>query len=593
VLTADYTDQNYSEQTLAGVMANLSYKVNNNHQFTFKNLYSINSEDLVIMRTGSPSPMDANPLLVQQSAQWFTSNKIYTSQVGGTHYLPDAKLKVNWIGSYSDVIREIPNLRRASYTRYEHLQNPDNPNKYDTIFKSDVPLSGVGPSYSGNRFYSTNKENIYSFKADVSRSFDIRSLQLKNTVKIGGLYQERQRDFDARQLGYIKYGSGGVGSPNYKPFPDSILYLPQDQVFDTKYMGNSSPTAGGYALKNNYKPTDSYKAESKLFATFIMFDNRFKHNWRLIWGARLENFSQTLYTIQDNGVPLDINTQKLDILPSINLVYSLTESQNIRVSYSETVNRPEFRELAPFAFPNFSTRYVVSGNPELSRALIRNYDLRYEIYPGRGQIISVSGFYKDFENPIEQKARPDVVREISYINVPGAKSYGVEFEFRFLVGSLLKAREGSFLNDFTVFTNVALIQSKVNVSGVVGSTTSDRPLQGQSPYIINSGITYMNVKHGFSVSANYNKVGQRIYIVGSVNEPDIWENGRDVLDFQASKTFLKDKLEIRFNIKDLIAQNVYFFQDHNHNKKFDKGTDNEMWVGNYGRTISMTAGYKF
>jgi TonB-dependent receptor len=593
VLTADYTDQNFSEQTLGGLMANLSYKINNNHQFTFKNLYSINSEDLVIQRNGSSSPLDVNPNLVQATAQWFTSNKIYTTQLGGTHYITGAKLKINWIGSYSDVDREIPNLRRSSYSRYTNLLNPDSPNKNDTTYKADVSNASVGPSYSGNRFYSTTKENIYSFKADVSHSFDIKSIKLKNTVKVGGLVQERNRNFDARQLGYITYGSGGVGSPNYKPFPDSVLYLPQDQIFDPKYMGNSSPTSGGFALTNNYKPTDSYSAESKLYAAFLMFDNRFRNDWRLIWGARIENFEQTLFTVLDNGTPLDVSTKKIDILPSINLVYSLTENQNLRASFSETVNRPEFRELAPFAFPNFSTRYVLSGNPNLSRALIKNYDLRYEWYPGRGQLFSVSGFYKDFTDPIEQKARYDVVREISYINVPSAKNYGVEFEFRFVVGTMLKVNEKSFLNDVTFFTNVTLIRSKVDVSGVAGSPISDRPLQGQSPYIINSGISYLNIKNGFSVSANYNKVGQRIYIVGSVNEPDIWENGRDVVDLQASKSFFKNKVELRFTLKDLLAQKVYFFQDNNHNQKFDASSDNQIWVANYGRTITMTATYKF
>lgn len=595
VLTSDYEDQNYTTSTLTGIMGNVSYKLNGNHQFTFKNLYSINADDKVILRTGTPTPLDANPTIVQSTAQWFTSNKIYSTQLGGTHFVPSAKIKVNWVGSYGEVRRDIPNLRRNSYNKLSHVQetgDPDiAPNPKDTMYKANIAQANVGPDYAGNRFYGSTVEKIYSFKGDVSHNFDSKAMHLKTMLKVGGLFQERNRDFTARQFGYIKYTPGGVGSG--VKFPDSILYLPQDQVFGEQFMGQSSANYGGYALSNKYKPTDSYSAKSRLTSGFIMFDNRFKDRYRFIWGARIESFEQDLFTTLDNGTPLNINSKKVDILPSFNFVYSLTETQNIRLSYSQTVNRPEFRELAPFAFYDFSTRFVVSGNSSLTRALIHNYDVRYEWYPGRGQVFSVSGFYKRFIDPIEQVARPDVSNEISYVNVPSANNYGVEFEVRIVLGAIFKSSEQSLLNNFTLFSNLALIQSKVDVSDVVGAATTDRPLQGQSPYIVNSGIQYYNSKTGLSLSANYNKVGQRIYIVGSTNEPDIWENGRDMIDLQVGKTFFKNKLDIRFNLKDLLAQNQYFFQDNNHNKALDTSTDNLIWVSNFGRTISMNVAYKF
>jgi TonB-dependent receptor len=358
-------------------------------------------------------------------------------------------------------------------------------------------------------------------------------------------------------------------------------------------MGQTGQFAGGFALRSNYKPTDSYKASSRLYAGFIMFDSRYKERYRLIWGARIESFSQTLNTTLDNGQKFDLTTTKVDILPSVNFVYAVTESQNIRLSYSQTVNRPEFRELAPFAFYDFSTRFVVSGNTAITRALIHNYDARYEWYPGRGQVISVTGFYKRFINPIEQIARPDVSGEISYANVSSANAYGVEMEFRMLLGSLLKKEDTHWLNNYTFYTNLALIQSSVDVSGVRGVSAKNRPLQGQSPYIVNSGIQYFNPKNGWSVSASYNRVGQRIYIVGSVNEPNIWENGRDLMDFQVGKTFMKNKLDIRLSVKDILAQKQYFFQDNNANKALDTTKDNLIWVNTFGRTISLNASYKF
>lgn len=587
VLLEDYEDQNYVTQTLSGVLANFSYKINANNQITFKNLYSINAEDKVISRTGTPTPLDANPILVKSTAQWFTSNKIYSAQLGGNHYINSAKLKINWVGGYSQVQRDIPDLRRNVYTRSKDISN----NEKDTLYQAVFSGTNVGPDYSGNRFYATTNEKIYSIKADVSRSFDYKEWHLKNSVKVGGLYQERNRDFAARQLGYFK----GAVSGGSTIFPSDILYLPQDQIFSEQNMGQLSDSTTGFGLANKYKPTDTYSAKSKLTAGFIMFDNRFKERYRLIWGLRVEHFQQYFSTVLDNKKPYDTVTTKVDFLPSVNLVVAVTENQNIRFSYSQTVNRPEFRELAPFAFYDYSTRFVVSGNDSLTRCLINNFDLRYEWYPRRGQLASASVFYKDFSNPIEQVMRNDVSGEISYKNAQTAKAYGVELEFRVLLGSLLKSKDKSILNDITVFSNLTLIKSTVEIKdrdAAKGSVKS-RPLQGQSPYIINSGIQYANYDKGWTISASYNKVGQRIAIVGTENEPDIWENGRDVIDLQVGKTFFKNKLDIRFNLRDLLAQKQTFFLDRNHNQKLDNGTDDLVWVTTYGRTISMNISYKF
>lgn len=595
--TEDYLDENYSTQTLTGLMANLGYKINGNNEITFKNLYSINADDKVISRTGTAAPLDENPMITHSTAMWFTSSKIYSGQLSGSHYLSTSKIKINWIGAYSQIERDIPNLRRNSYSKFTRIQDPNNPDipdeikSKDTIYKANIAQSNVGPDYAGNIFYSNTKERIYSFKSDVSHQSDIKSIFLKNNIKIGGSYQLRERDFTARQLGYVKYAP-----PGNLMFPDSILYLPEDKIFSPQYMGQSSNGYGGFALSNKYKPTDSYTAKSNLLACFIMFDQRFRDRYRLIWGVRAEKFVQDLYFFLDNSTPLNISSTKVDYLPSVNLVISLTQNQNIRLGYSQTVNRPEFRELAPFAFYDFASRFVISGNPAMTRALIHNYDLRYEWFPGRGQIFTSSLFYKDFVNPIEQIMRQDVSNEITYSNLNKAKVYGAEFEFRVLLGELFKSKATGFLNNLTVYSNLTLTRSEVDLvtnNNSASYVIKSRPLQGQSPYIINCGIQYFSYETGWSFSTSYNKVGPRIYIVGTANEPDIWENGRDMIDIQIGKSFLKNKMEARLNIKDLLAQNHYFFQDNNHNSKLDVSSDNLIWVTNYGQTCSMSLSYKF
>lgn len=587
---ASYLDKVYASQTLAGALANFSAKINENHIISFKNLYSINSDDRVIRKTGTPNIQEPNKTLIRSTAQWFTSNKIYTGQLGGDHYIPKAKIKVNWLGAYSNIERQIPNLRRNIFSRFETFNNPGEPNPKDTTYFANVSSTSVGASYGGGRFYSTNKESIYSFKTDVNYSFTFKD-HFKNDIKIGGSYQNRSREFSARQLGYIKYSS--------TKFVDSLLYLDENTVFAEQNLGNYQNNSnfntgkGGYILQDGTKPTDSYNAKSTLTAGYLMFDNRYKDLLRIIWGARVENFHQELNAVRDNKQPLKIDTTVLDILPSVNLIYSLTSKQNLRFCFSKTLNRPEFRELAPFAFYDFNTQFVVSGNDTLKRASILNYDLRYEFYPGRGQIFSATGFYKDFTNPIEQVMLGSSTDQVFYNNVPKAKAYGAELEFRVVLGAIFKADSSRFLNNLTLYSNFAYIKSTVDVSNVIGSSVKERSLQGQSPYIFNAGLLYNDSDLGYSVSATVNRVGQRIAIVGNVQEPDLWENGRTAIDIQLGKTLLKNKFELKFNIRDVLAQKQYFFQDVNGNKKFDKNTDDQIWITKYGRTFSLTIGYKF
>lgn len=612
----DYLDKTYSEQTLAGVLANISYKINDNNSVAFKNLYSINSDDRVIERTGETNPLESNPTLLKSIARWFTSNKVYSGQLNGEHYLPKTKIRINWLGSVSQIQRDIPNLRRSVYTRFKTFNDPSEPYPYDTVYTANIAYSNVGPTYGGGMFWSKNKESIYSGKADVSYTIAIGK-NFKNEIKAGGFIQTRSRDFYARQLGYTRYGKVGGNVT----FNDSLLHLDENEIFSSANMGLITPPTittngvGGFKLIDGTKYSDAYTASSDLQAAYLMFDNKYKTFVRLIWGARVENFTQRLNAIKSDKSKLNLVTKKLDVLPSANLILSVTEKQNVRLSYSQTVNRPEYRELAPFAFYDFNTQFVISGYDSLQRAKIHNADVRYEFYPGRGQLVSVSGFYKKFINPIEQISRPDVVSEISFRNVPTATNYGTEIEFRVLLGSLLKKDSSRFLNNLTAFTNIAIIRSQVDVADVIGAEKSSRPLQGQSPYVLNGGIQYLDNELGYSISASLNRIGARIFIVGNVNEPTIWENGRTFLDLQLTKSFWKKKIELKFNAQNILAQEQIFYQNRNLSTSETKGVkgffnsiatvdkknakgysekvDDKIWATNFGRVFSMNLSVRF
>jgi len=270
------------------------------------------------------------PTILKSNARWFTSNKIYSGQFTGEHYLPKIKIHLNWTGASSQIERKIPNLRRTIYTRLDHINDPSDPVSSDTVYTANIANSNVGPDYGGGMFFSENKEKIYSFKADATYGFNLTK-EFKTDLKIGVFFQNRSRIFSARQLGYTRYGISG-GSIDFK---DSLLYFDDNEIFNNENLGLISPATGsvngvgGFKLTEGTKPSDQYTAASRLAAAYIMFDNKYKFA-RLVWGARLENFNQKLNAKYSTIDTVNLNIIKLDVLPSANLILALTEKQNIR-----------------------------------------------------------------------------------------------------------------------------------------------------------------------------------------------------------------------------------------------------------------------
>ncbi|AWI25109.1 TonB-dependent receptor [Flavobacterium pallidum] len=606
VLKSDFFDKNNVEQYLLGAMANFSLKLNANNTISFKNIYSINADDRVIERNGAPDgAVDPEASKIYSTARWFTSNTIYSGQLFGDHFFPKSRTKFSWLGSYSNVSREIPNLRRNTY---DIVQDPNNPAA--VIYKASIADGNAGADYGGSMFFSENNENIYSAKADYSAKFS-DDLSSNDEIKVGLFVQYRDRDFFARQLQYNKFNLQD------SPFREELLFLDDSEIFQPQNIGLIAPNTGGFTVFDGTKYYDSYTASSELQAAYMMFDNAIG-KLRMIWGFRAENYIQRLETKKTETEDLNVYNEQADFLPSANAIYALSQKQNLRLSYYKTLNRPEFRELAPFGFYDFTTQFFTNGNPELQIAVIDNADFRYEIYPGKNQLFSVSAFYKKFKNPIELIAGANN-KEVTYKNAASAENYGFEMEFRTLIASLLNNENSTFLNGLTVFSNLAIIHSEVDVSNAVAITNQEqsRPMQGQSPYVFNCGTQYTDSHYGWTLSANLNRIGDRIAIVGNPpdGEPTLWEKSRTLLDAQLSKTFLNKKLEIKLNLQNLLDQESIFYQnklsgnkeesgvkgffnniftgDSGNNNGYDKDHDDLFWSTKFGRTFSLSATYNF
>lgn len=576
-------------QTSSGSLLNLSCKINDNNSVSLKNLFTGTADNKFISSLGSNNLTETEKSINRVNSRFFSANRIFSSQLNSEHYLPTSKVKINFNAGLSSVQRTVPNLRFTSYNKYENFRDPSDPNPKDTVFKAEINTS-TGPAYSGYRVYSELNELIASSKLDASKLFTLNET-LKLDVKIGGFYQDRKRKYDIRQFGLQPFE---LSSQNIY-FDDSLLYLKEDEIFAEQNMSVTPVGTGGFKLVEITKADDNYTASSKLSAGYAMAELKVKEKLRVIAGARYESYMQQIVIDYNTFDSVFVKSTVNDLLPSLNLIYNLNEKIGLRFAYYKTLNRAEFRELAVSNWYDPETRLSIAGNSELKRCYIQNFDARFEVYPGRGQLFTVSGFYKYFNTPIERYMYVSSESQIYYKNANFGTIIGAEMEYRVNLGAILKKDSVPYLSNLTLFSNLSLMKSSVNVKGITEGVPETRPMQGQAPYLINAGITYLDPKYDFSMSAMVNRVGEKIYIVGNDIVPNRWENARTVLDFQITKTLMKKRLEIRFNVKDLFHPDwvVYYKGSDRSSNAYKKDTDHVNFKRNYGTTYSFVMTFKF
>jgi outer membrane receptor protein involved in Fe transport len=358
--------------------------------------------------------------------------------------------------------------------------------------------------------------------------------------------------------------------------------LPADQVFAPENFGNG--TDNKIAFNAIQGRTFRYIANTILNAGFLQLDNQFSKALRVVWGLRVENYDQLIGSVK-KWDPRHSYSKVTDFLPGVNATFKLNTKSNLRLSGSQTVIRPELRELASLNLYDFELNASVSGNPLLKRTKISNFDLRYELYPKSGEVFTAGVFYKDFENAIEQyfNSAGGGASSFSYLNAKKATSYGVEVELR------KKLDFAAALKNFTFQANASYIKSNVKDA----TLKLDRGLQGQSPYLLNFGLLYDLEKAGFNATLLFNQIGERIYLVGDIQSgaPDIYEAPRPVLDLQLAKKIIKSKGEVRVNIADIINQTQYFYQNAGGKTSFQKDKDAYRFTRKNGTTFSITFNY--
>lgn len=546
----DYQGKRSTRNVYWGGIVNLSYKIGDLHKIGFKNTFTVNSDDEVTRLQGFKFDYQDERII---TALKYVSRNLYSGQLSGTSYFTILNgIQADWRASYSSSFRNEPDYRRSAYTRDIADSN------------SSVPFLAYLPRdpefYAGGRFYSKLDEFKRGFGLDLVQS--IGAIKIKYGIN----HFNSSRSFNARLL--------SVTDPNNGSARGVIGNYALDSVYSSENFANRY-----IVMREYFDPANDYTSSDNLFSYFLMMElpfNVLDQNFVFITGLRVENYELRLRTTSSLATgmkPITVDRFNSDILPAFNLIYRASESINIRFSFSRTINRPQFREIAPFLYYNFEDQTQVRGDTSIIQANIANYDLRFEMFPGIGELISFSIFLKELRNPIE---RVFVVstgqNDRSFANSPFARNAGFEIEYRTSLGTIWNP-----LDNFSLTANYSRIWSEIEETNK-GVDRTLRPMQGQSPYVVNLSILYQNIELGFTANLAYNRFGKRIIETANFGGNDIYELPRDIVDFVLTKS-LGDHLEFKLSLKDFLAQPTEYFEDDTLVRKYTTNAKLSLGVG--------------
>lgn len=560
----NYIDSNFTRKVKIGLLHNWSFFTGKGSKIEFRNLFNLIGKSNTVIRNGFNGHEGYTIRSYQDN---FQSRITYSSQLGGEHRWGENQMnKIDWVAGYSFSYKNEPDLKQLRTTLQDEPLIPH----YNEYFAA----VGITPSVSdAGRLYMKLIEHTGSLGVNYERKIKIRNWE--PTIKSGAYGEFRSRSFDARILGFSKNAS----------YTESV-WLPITKIFSAENI-NTSPD--GFLLRESTSKSDSYNVTSELGSAYVAVSTSITKKLSFYGGARVELVNLTLDSYDRYGRPVQVKDKSIDVFPSANLTYNFNEKNLIRLAAGLSVNRPEYREIAPFYFYSFADEAEYVGNTNLKNCHVSNFDFRWELYPSASETFSIGLFYKRFDGPIELVFKPAGARPLfTYNNAEGAYSFGSEIDLRKSLQAI------PALKDFFVVLNAAYIHSRVTFPK--GSIFRDRSMQGQSPYVINAGLFYQNEKQKLSISIQYNIIGDRILAVGIPfqNEeqdiPDYYEKHQHLVDITISKEFGK-RIEVKAGVKNLLNQKYNVYQTFRGSGSTNMVLDNKLY--NQGISYSMGINFRF
>ena len=542
VLLRDNFTLDVGEETVKqSLMGNFAVRLGNNGQVSLRALQTGLSNSEARFQQGFLADAISD---IEDTVLRYQDQEVTSYQMSGDHFLSDVSGSgslFEWKGSISDA--EVEENRR------EVLYEIDGDERF---------LSVLGNS--GFLFYNDQTDELNDGRIDWTTMFSAE--RGFGSFKFGAAYTEGDRDFAARRF---QIRQRFVRTLDLS-LPPEELYIPENigLLFQVREVTNA---------------TDGYTGTFDTTGFYGMGDFS-RGRWRIIGGLRSEDWQEEIVTVSRQAVddePTITAVGEKDLLPSISMVYDLGNNQSLRASASRTVNRPDFRELAPFGFTQVLGGFNIVGNPELQRAEIDSFDLRWEWFPSGGEVLAASLFHKDFTDPIEAVIVPAVEDTQTFQNNGGATNQGFELEVRKRLGFLAEA-----LDTVTAIVNYTFVDSEIEIDpSITLLTNPKRPLTGQPDNVVNVVLEWSPRTINSSVRLLYNFVDDKVFLGGVQGLPDILESARSTVDLTWAYSFPQG-VSLKLSGTNLLDEEKEWTQ-----------ADRVYRLYETGRTFGLSLGYSF
>lgn len=530
-----------------GAIANISYKLNDQNIISVSSIFNNDADMTTRSQTGrflgqvsqSESSFNTNTLE-------FTQRQFLNTQISGKHGVGKNQVtSIEWMISNASSLQKEPDLRYFAYT----ISEPGTDNQQFYINNSEIAFP--------YHFFRDLKDKQTEGKLDIAIPFLTKGNPgSSNKLKVGAFFSSSDRNFE--EYRYQLNNSGVPSELNFSAFNGNFKDFLSPSNFGiigkTTVNGVLTRYLTGYHYINQNNDLNFYTGSQDIFAAYGMLIQNITKKLKFVGGGRLEATDLNVKSrdLQAREGVIDL----VDLLYSTNLIYEWNSKTNVRLAASNTLARPNMRELAPFYQFDTKNGFFNIGNPDLRRTLIQNYDFRYETYPNSGELFAVSLFAKTFVDPILRAFNPRAtIPELSYINVDNAQVFGFEMELRKNLGFL-----NPILKNFLFSSNLAIISSGYDIPAVevANSKAIDprysltrRPFQGQAPFITNFILSYLSAEKGFEATASFNLSGRKLYGIALFATPDIYEEPIPLLNFKISKR-IGDHYQISFTARNLL-----------------------------------------
>ncbi len=584
----------YQYSTKTTVLGTALYRINDNNKLKYTSMFLNSSSDEVGyygfkgLGENRDAILNTDEGFYQMNVQ-FNQDLVFVNQLTGDHkfYKNDdddkPELEVSWGIGYNNVFAHEPDRRRISIENYQFSLDND-PTTNATFFNNNV--------FDNQRYFQRIIDEELNSRISLKyNASDILALNFGYNGRV------KTRDFENIRYGYNFVGNNVEVDPNNI---DATINLQNTQFFQNQtgklYNIEVFNQIPGYQNSNIVSlpgtNENEYSGELRIHASYVSANITPNEKWTIVPGVRLEYLDQRIDYEVININPNDAGFREVEqtfFLPNLNVKYSLTDDSNLRFSYAKTVSVPEFKEVAPFVYEDVTER--IGGNSDLlndpSFSAVHNLDLKYEWFMTRGEILSVTGFYKQINDPVNLVIANDATGTQRYFRTGDqAEVIGAELEVRkALIRDEDDKTQLGFGFNFTYMHTQQDLKSTTGLFTATFNRDSDE-VQGASPYIFNANIDYSPTQfENYKPVANlvFSYFSDRIYALGS-GTGNIVQKGVPTLDF-VWKNEIGKHLEINFSAKNLLDPSIERVREIN-------GAD-DVSLSKYNRGINLGLGLKY